>query len=93
MTQEEFAAKMTTLAKDIKVPDNVDAMTAAVLKWLYDEIRKAGGLGIFPHPTWITGEAFHVSDALNDWLVENKIFDAFEVLGGERYLNKTAIRP
>lgn len=47
MTQEEFAAKMTALAKDIKVPDNVDAMTAAVLKWLYDEIRKAGGLGIF----------------------------------------------
>lgn len=88
MTQEEFAAKMTTLAKDIKVPDNVDAMTAAVLKWLYDEIRKAGGLGIFPHPTWITGEAFHVSDALNDWLVENKIFDAFEVLGGERYFEQ-----
>ena len=88
MTQEEFAAKMTALAKDIKVPDNVDAMTAAVLKWLYDEIRKAGGLGIFPHPTWITGEAFHVSDALNDWLVENKIFDAFEVLGGERYFEQ-----
>lgn len=29
-----------------------------------------------------------MSDALNDWLVENKIFDAFEVLGGERYFEQ-----
>ena len=28
------------------------------------------------------------SDALNDWLVENKIFDAFEVLGGENYFEQ-----
>lgn len=42
MTRKEFAVKMTALAKEIKVPDNVDAMTAAVLKWIYDEIRKAG---------------------------------------------------
>ncbi len=88
MTKEQFAEKMTALSKDIKVPDNVDAMTAAVLKWLYDEIRNAGGLAIFPHPTWITGNSFHVSDALNDWLVENGIFDAFEVLGGEEYFEQ-----
>ena len=85
MTKEEFAAKMTELAKNIDVPDNIDPLTAATIKWLYDEIRKAGGLAIFPHPTWIAGNAFHDADAFNDWMVENHIFDAFEVLGGENY--------
>ena len=88
MTREEFEDKMTELAKDFKVPDNVDPLVASTLKWIYDEIRKANGLAIFVHPTWITGNTFHDSDALNDWLVENKIFDAFEVLGGENYFEQ-----
>ena len=85
MTRDEFEDKMTELAKNFKVPDNVDPLVVSTLKWIYDEIRKANGLAIFVHPTWITGNTFHDSDALNDWLVENKIFDAFEVLGGENY--------
>lgn len=73
------------MQKKIDVPETVDPLVAATLKWTYDEIRNADGLAIFVHPTWITGNTFHDSDALNDWLVENKIFDAFEVLGGENY--------
>lgn len=90
MSHEEFAAKMTALAEAEKgkCPENVDPRNAAVLRWLYNEIRNAGGLAIFPHPTWVTSETFHVSDAVNDWLVENKIFDAFEVLGGETYFEQ-----
>ena len=79
MSREEFEDKMTELAKKIDVSETVDPLVAATLKWTYDEIRNA------VHPTWITGNTFHDSDALNDWLVENKIFDAFEVLGGENY--------
>ena len=79
---------MTALAKNIKVPENIDPLTASTLKWIYDEIRNAGGLAVFPHPNWITGNCFHDADVLNDWLVENKIFDAFEVLGGERYFEQ-----
>lgn len=88
MTREEFEEKMTELSKEISVPDNIDPIVASTLKWIYNEIRKANGLGIFVHPTWITGNTFHDSDALNDWLVENKIFDAFEVLGGENYFEQ-----
>lgn len=88
MTRDEFEDKMTELAKGFEVPDNVDPLVASTLKWIYDEIRKANGLAIFVHPTWITGNTFHDSDALNDWLVENKIFDAFEVLGGENYFEQ-----
>ena len=92
MTQAQFTEKMTSLTSKIKVPDDVDPLTAATLKWIYDEIRKAGGLAIFPHPTWITGNSFHDSDALNDWLVNNKIFDAFEVLGGENYFEQNGFQ-
>lgn len=92
MTQEEYSAKMTELAKHIAVPDNVDPVLAATLKWIYDEIRAAGGLAIFPHPTWVTRDCFHDPDVLNDWMVENKIFDAFEVLGGERYFEQNGFQ-
>ncbi len=88
MTREQFEKKMTELSKQITVPDNVDSLVASTLKWIYDEIRKADGLAIFVHPTWITGNTFHDPDALNDWMVENKIFDAFEVLGGENYFEQ-----
>ena len=79
---------MLELAETVNVPDNVDALPAAVFGWIFDEIRKAGGLGIFAHPTWITGNTFHVPDALNDYFVKNKLFDAFEVLGGESYFEQ-----
>lgn len=92
MTQAQFTEKMTSLTSKIKVPQDVDPLTAATLKWIYDEIRNAGGLAIFPHPTWITGNSFHDSDALNDWLVNNKIFDAFEVLGGENYFEQNGFQ-
>lgn len=88
MTQSEFSEKMLEKAKNINVPKNVDALPAAVFTWIFDEIRKADGLGIFAHPTWITGNTFHVPDALNDYFVENKLFDAFEVLGGESYFEQ-----
>lgn len=84
MTLEEFSDKMHDLASKTEVPEGVDAINAATARWIYDEIRKAGGLGIFPHPTWIQ-DVFHVPDVFTDYLFDNRIFDAFEVLGGENY--------
>ena len=84
MSYEEYQAKMQALADSTEVPENVDAVPYAVCKWIFDEIRKAGGLGIFPHPTW-RREAYHVPEAFQDYMFETQPFDAFEVLGGERY--------
>ena len=92
MTREQFTEKMTALAKNIKVPEKIDPLTASTLKWIYDEIRNAGGLAVFPHPNWIVQNCFHDADVLNDWLVENKIFDAFEVLGGENYFEQNGFQ-
>lgn len=84
MPLDQWEAKMQALADEIDVPDDVDSIPAAVCKWIFDEIRKANGLGIFPHPTWIN-DVYHVPNAFVNYITENRFFDAFEVLGGENY--------
>lgn len=92
MSKEEFGEMIAKLASEIEVPSNVDAHVAATLKWIHEEIRRANGLGIFVHPYWIEGLTYHTPTAVNDWLVDNKIFDAFEVLGGENYFEQNGFQ-
>ena len=91
MTKPEFEAKMQALADAIDVPDTVDALPAAMCKWTFDEIRKANGLGIFPHPNW-RADVYHVPEKFTDWLFETRPFDAFEVLGGESYYEQNGFQ-
>ena len=91
MTQEEYEAVIDRTAEGLQVPNEVDPTEAGALKWAYDEIRRAGGLAIFPHPTWIH-DVFHVPDALSDFLVDTEVFDAFEVLGGENYFEQNGFQ-
>lgn len=84
MSYEEYQAKMQELADKTEVPDDVDVIPYTVCKWIFDEIKKANGLGIFAHPTW-KRDAYHVPEAFQDYMFETQPFDAFEVLGGERY--------
>ncbi|MCQ2484004.1 MAG: hypothetical protein MJ168_01575 [Clostridia bacterium] len=84
MSYDEYQKKMQELADNTEVPDDVDAVPYASCCWIFDEIRKANGLGIFAHPTW-KRDAYHVPEAFTKYMFEQKPFDAFEVLGGERY--------
>ncbi len=91
MTLPEFEEKMQALAREISVPDTVDPLPAAMCKWTFDEIKKANGLGIFPHPNW-RPNAYHVPEKFVDWLFETRPFDAFEVLGGENYYEQNGFQ-
>lgn len=84
MSYDEYQAKMQELADNADLPDDIDAIPYSVCCWIFDEIRKANGLGIFAHPTW-KRDAYHAPDAFARYMLEKKPFDAFEVLGGERY--------
>lgn len=84
MDREAYDALMQKLTEEISVPEGVDPMPAASCKWIFDQIRRAGGLGIFAHPCWIN-DVYHVPDKLWRLMVREKWFDAFEVLGGESY--------
>ena len=91
MTQAQFHEAMKTRAAAIDVPDGIDRYPAAVCTWVFDQIRNAGGLGIFPHPTW-RSNVYHVPERFSDWIMKNRICDAFEVLGGERYYEQNGFQ-
>lgn len=91
LTQEQYDDLMVRLCDEIEVPDNVDRFPAASCKMIFDEIRKAGGVGIFAHPNWVNN-VFHVPEPLSDYMVKNRFFDAFEVLGGETYYEQNGFQ-
>ena len=91
MTQEEYSAVIKKIISELEVEEGLDAEPLAISKWIYDMIKKAGGLGIFAHPFWIAN-TFHVSDKMTDYIMKNKWFDAFEVLGGENYYEQNGFQ-
>ena len=52
--------------------------------WASDEIHKAGGLAIFPHPYWRPGKSriYNVQDGFAKILLKSGLFDAYELIGG-----------
>lgn len=54
---------------------------AAVL-WCFRRIRDAGGLGIFCHPSWVSGTRYDVPGALTDLIFARQPYDALELIGG-----------
>jgi len=91
LSYEDYQAKMQELADKCDVPENIDKVPYAVCCWIFDEIRKANGLAIFAHPTW-KRDAYHIPEAFTDYMLEQKPFDAFEVLGGERYFEQNGFQ-
>ena len=92
MPLAEWENKMQALADGLgDLPEGLDSVPVAVFKWIYDEIRKANGLGIFPHPTWIS-DVYHVPEVFWRYVTEKGWFDAFEVLGGENYYEQNGFQ-
>ncbi len=85
MTLEEFYRMVEDRAAGMDIPENINRTIAAAMSWVFEQVKKSGGLAIFPHPNWVTDNSFHVPDVFVDYLMERREFDAFEVLGGERY--------
>ncbi|MCL2494211.1 MAG: hypothetical protein FWE98_00970 [Oscillospiraceae bacterium] len=56
--------------------------TYASCHWIFDQIKRGGGLGIFCHPYWIAN-VFHIPPAFVGAMMESHPFGAYEVLGGE----------
>lgn len=49
---------------------------------IYDEIKKNGGMAIFPHPLWQLPERYNTNISMSRAILENRLTDAFEVFGG-----------
>ena len=70
-----------------RVPDSIPEACKkryALAIWTTENIHKAGGLAIFPHPFWRPGE--YVQNVRDDFavtLLTSGLFDAYELLGGQ----------
>ena len=84
ITLDEYHRQVTELAETLNIPDGIEKFTYASCVWIFNHIRAAEGLGIFPHPYWISN-VYQIPENLINYMLETQPFDAFEVLGGEVY--------
>ncbi len=80
--KERYFAEVKEIEKTLSCPEGVDSFEYAACTWIYRQIEKGNGLGIFAHPHWIA-YAYHVRDAMTEYQLKNKPFGAFELLGGQ----------
>jgi len=93
MTENEYWDMIGEYSKSLDIPDGVEIekFAYASCHWIFTEIKKAGGLGIFCHPYWIS-DVFQVPPAFADYMMQSRPFDAFEVLGGEIYFEQNGFQ-
>lgn len=91
MDKETFDDMMRSLMAEADLPEGIDPYPAVCCKWIFDEIKKANGLGIFAHPNWIAN-VYHVAEKFTEYMMETQPFDAFEVLGGENYYEQNGFQ-
>ncbi|MDR1928213.1 MAG: PHP domain-containing protein [Oscillospiraceae bacterium] len=84
-------SEIDAYAQTLNIPAGIERYAYACCCWIFDEIRKANGLGIFCHPYWISN-VLQVPPAFVDYMMETHPFDAFEVLGGENYFEQNGFQ-
>lgn len=84
MCREAYEAMIRERAKAVDLPYESQRLSYAVLEWIYEHIQANGGLGIFPHPYWLC-PVMQLPEDYTEFIYRQGPFDAFEVLGGEKY--------
>ena len=85
LTEEQYRAEVNALAETLNIPEGIEKFTYAACVWIFNHIRNGEGLGIYAHPYWILPEGYQVPETLSEYITATHPFDAYEVLGGERY--------
>ncbi len=81
--KEKIDAEVSEKARNISVPDGINALEYSYRKWIAENIRKGEGLSILVHPFWIWCDEYNIQTKMTDYLFETNCFDAFELLGGQ----------
>ena len=82
--QEQCQAEMRELADRHPTPQGVNRQEYAMRLWIVEQIRRAGGMAIVPHPYWIHKPGiFNMNTRMLDYVFEQGAFDAFELTGGQ----------
>ena len=78
-----YDAEVAKLAARVKAKLTADEKRQfASCAWTFDQIRQGEGISILCHPYWIVGDAYNVSEPLQEALYARRSFDALELIGG-----------
>jgi len=78
---DEYRLQVQEIVDKEDIPYH-DKFVYAANRWVSERIRERGGLSIFCHPHWINN-TYNVPDSLSRAFLENGVFDAFELIGGQ----------
>ena len=77
-----FCERIRDGVKDIDGITGDSALMLSGYKIITDEIRKSGGMPIFPHPYWDYANSYNCPTDVAQEVLKRGYCDAFEVLGG-----------
>ena len=69
-----------------------DRYSCAASQVMFDRIRDKGGLSVLCHPHWIVKNVLHETEDVTDYLIENRRFDALELVAGGAYEDGTQMQ-
>ena len=81
---DEVESVVRDIARTLDIADECDRMEIAWHKWIYDEIKKAGGVCIFPHPYWEPGKAQNIKSSVTEAVYKLGLCDVIELMNGDK---------
>lgn len=82
--EERIHAELVAEAERTETPANVNALEYCYRKWIHEQIKKAGGMTILPHPHWIHKPGVHnMNTKMLEYSFRQGLQDAFELTGGQ----------
>ena len=82
--RERYHSELLKEAEGTQTPKGVNALEYCYRKWIHNEINKAGGVSIVPHPFWIHSPGiYNMNTKMLEYVFRTGIFDAFELTGGQ----------
>ena len=77
---EKITQNAAEIKKQYALPDSIDEKEFAFRLWVSQKIREFGGLSVLCHPYWDAYGEYNMQTPMLEFLLENGIFDAFEVV-------------
>ncbi len=77
---EKITGNAAEIKKQYSLPDCIDEKEFAFRLWVSQKIREFGGLSVLCHPYWDAYGEYNMQTPMLEFLLKNKVFDAFEVV-------------
>ena len=77
---EKITQNAAEIKKQYALPDCIDEKEFAFRLWVSQKIREFGGLSVLCHPYWDAYGEYNMQTPMLEFLLENGIYDAFEVV-------------